>query len=79
MGVQEKKNVQKMEKYKARLVAKGYKLKYVINYCEVFALIAHMETIQLLMYGSLYEVEEFQLDVKLAFLNNFLKEKIYLE
>ena len=46
-----KKNVHgKLERYKVRRVAKGYKQRHGIDYEEVYAHVAHMETIRLLFY-----------------------------
>lgn len=39
----------KMDKYKARLVIKGYKQEYVIGYKEVFAPVARLGTIELVI------------------------------
>ena len=39
----------KVEKYKARLVVKGYKQRHGVDYDEVYAPIARMETIHLLI------------------------------
>ena len=45
-----KKNAKgEIEKYKARLVAKGYKQKQGVDYEEVFALIARLETIRMII------------------------------
>ena len=38
-----------MDKYKARLVVKGYAQEYGVGYTEVFALVARMETIRLVV------------------------------
>ncbi|KAL9271968.1 Retrovirus-related Pol polyprotein from transposon RE1-like protein [Drosera capensis] len=69
-----------IERYKARLVAKGYKQKAGIDYDEVFALVARMETIRLLIaQAAQFKWQIFQMDIKLAFLNDVLEEEMYLE
>jgi Reverse transcriptase (RNA-dependent DNA polymerase) len=74
-------NVQgEVERYKARLVAKGYKQKAVIDYEEVFAPVARMETIRLLIsLAAQNKWSIFQMDVKSAFLNGVLEEEVYIE
>ena len=39
----------KLEKHKARLVVKGYTQQFGVNYIEVFAPVARMETIRLVV------------------------------
>ena len=65
---------------KARLVAKGHTQKEGIDYEETFALIAKLNTIRMLI--SLATKKHWimdQLDVKSSFLNEELKEDVYLE
>ena len=70
----------KIERYKARLVAKGYKQNAGINYDEVFALVARMKTIRLLIsQEAQFKWPIFQMDVKSTFLNGVLGEEVYLE
>ena len=64
-----------IERYKARLVAKGYKQKAGIDYDEVFAPVARMETIRLLIsQAAQYKWQIYQMDVKSSFLNGMLGE-----
>lgn len=57
-----------IERYKAPLVAKGYKQKAGIDYDEVFAPVARMETILLLLsQAAQFEWPIYQMDVKSAF------------
>ena len=76
-----KKNAKgEVQRYKARLVAKGYKQRESIDYGEVFALVARLETIRLMIsLAAQHRWKIYQLDVKSAFLNGFLEEEIYVE
>ena len=70
----------KTERYKVQLVAKGYKQKAGIDYDEVFAPVARMETIRLLIFqAAQFKWPIFQMNVKSAFLNGVLEEEVYLE
>jgi hypothetical protein len=61
-------------------VAKGYKQRKGIDYGEVFAPVARLETIRLMIsLAAQYRWKIYQLDVKSAFLNGFLEEEIYVE
>nr|GEX08067.1 ribonuclease H-like domain, reverse transcriptase, RNA-dependent DNA polymerase [Tanacetum cinerariifolium] len=66
-------------KHKARLVAKGYIQEHGIDFEEVFAPVARMETIRLLLAltaNNKWKVHH--LDVKSAFLHRDLKEEVYV-
>jgi len=69
-----------VDKYKARLVAKGYSQQHGINFSEVFAPIARMDTIRLIpTLASCEGWDIFQLDVKSEFLHGELSEDVYIE
>ena len=62
------------------MVAKGYSQRAEIDYDEVFAPVARLETIRLLISLSAQNGWRiYQMDVKSAFLNGFLKEEVYIE
>nr|GFA82363.1 ribonuclease H-like domain, reverse transcriptase, RNA-dependent DNA polymerase [Tanacetum cinerariifolium] len=66
-------------KYKARLVAKGHIQVHGIDFEKVFAPVARMETIRLLLaIAANNKWEVHHLDVKSAFLHEDLKEEVYV-
>ena len=68
-----------ISKYKARLLAKGYVQKHGIDYGEVFAPVARVETIRLVIaLAASKGWEVHHLDVKTAFLHGELKEEVYV-
>ncbi|KAE8706195.1 hypothetical protein F3Y22_tig00110403pilonHSYRG00175 [Hibiscus syriacus] len=67
------------DKHKARLVAKGYSQKAGIDYDEVFAPVARLETIRLIIsLATQNKWKIHQMDVKSAFLNGVLEEEVYI-
>lgn len=67
-------------KYKARLVAKGYVQREGVDFDEVFAPVARMETVRLLIaLAAQMNWEVHHMDVKSAFLNGELMEEIYVQ
>ncbi|GKE29692.1 zinc finger, CCHC-type containing protein [Tanacetum coccineum] len=66
-------------KYKARLVAKGYVQEQGIDFDEVFAPVARIETVRLILALVAYhEWQVHHLDVKSAFLHGEMKEEVYV-
>jgi len=65
---------------KARLVAKGYNQEEGIDYGETFALVARCEAVRLLLdFASMSGFKLFQMDVKIAFLNGYINEEVYVD
>ena len=65
---------------KARLVVQGYNQQEGIDYDETFAPVARLEAIRILIaFAAHKNIKLFQMDVKTAFLNGYLKEEVYVE
>ena len=65
---------------KARLVAQGYRQEEGIDYDETFAPVARLEAIRLFLAFAAHKgFKVYQMDVKSAFLNDKLKEEVYVE
>ncbi|PNX87495.1 hypothetical protein L195_g043584, partial [Trifolium pratense] len=69
----------KIVKHKARLVARGFLQQEGIDYTEVYAPVARIETIRLVIaIVSSYNWSLYHMDVKSAFLNGPLEEEVYV-
>jgi hypothetical protein len=67
-------------RHKARLVAKGYIQRAGVNYDEVFALMARLESVRMLVLLAAHKHwTVYHMDVKSAFLNETLKEEVYVQ
>jgi hypothetical protein len=66
-------------KHKVRLVARGFVQQEGIDFDEVFALVARMESVRLLLALAAQEGwQVYHMDMKSAFLNGDLKEEVYV-
>nr|GEZ31213.1 retrovirus-related Pol polyprotein from transposon TNT 1-94 [Tanacetum cinerariifolium] len=69
----------RVHKNKARLVAKGFRQEEGIDFKESFASVASIEANQIFIaYVAHKNITLFQMDIKTAFLNGILKEKVYV-
>ena len=67
-------------KYKARLVIKGYKQKEGLDYFDTYSPVTRINSIRMVLaIAALQNLEIHQMDVKTAFLNGDLDEKIYMD
>jgi len=63
---------------KARLVVQGGNQEKGIDYEEIFALVARIEAIHILVaFIAHMDIKLYQMDVRSAFLNGYLKEEVY--
>nr|XP_018627673.1 uncharacterized protein LOC104100345 [Nicotiana tomentosiformis] len=65
---------------KARLVAQGYSQQEGIDYDETFAPVERLESIRILLAFTAHKgFKLFQMDVKSAFLNEYISEEVYVK
>nr|AAN34963.1 Putative gag-pol polyprotein [Oryza sativa Japonica Group] len=68
-----------IEKFKVRLVAKGFTQREGIDYNETFSPVSCKVSFRIIMaLVAHYDLELHQMDVKTAFLNGDLEEKVYM-
>ncbi|KAK8934097.1 hypothetical protein KSP39_PZI014574 [Platanthera zijinensis] len=69
-----------VEKHKARLVVKGYRQVQGVDYDEVYAPVARIDTIRLIIaLAAHYGWTIMQMDAVAAYLNGYLEEDVYIE
>jgi hypothetical protein len=65
---------------KARLVAKSYSQVEGLDFDEIFAPVARLKSIHMLLaYATHHSFKLYQMDIKSAFLNGPIKEEVYVE
>ena len=68
-----------MIRNKAWLVAQGYSQMERVDYDEIFASVARMESIRIVLALACHlKFKLYQMDIKTAFLNGLLKEAVYV-
>ena len=69
-----------IERYKSRLVAQGCSQKFGQDYDETFLPVVRLESIRVLLALAVqYQLKLHQTDIKTAFLNEDLKEDVYMK
>ncbi|KAK4397548.1 Retrovirus-related Pol polyprotein from transposon RE2 [Sesamum angolense] len=66
--------------FKVRLVPKGYTQRPGVDFEETYSPVAMAKSVRiLLVIAALYDYEIWQMDVKMAFLNSFIEEEIFMD
>ena len=69
-----------IERHKTRLVAKGFTQREGIDYTETFSPVSRKYSLQVIMaLVAHFDLELHQMNVKMAFLNGELEEKVYMK
>jgi hypothetical protein len=69
-----------LQTFKAKLVAKGFRQKEGIDYFDIYAPVARIASIRVLLaLASIFSLYVHQMDVKTAFLDGDLDEEVYIE
>ena len=69
----------KVERYKLRIVARGFTQHEGVDYQEVFAPVANLESVRIIVsLAAKYDLELDQMDVSTAYLNGELEEELYM-
>ncbi|RVW67259.1 Retrovirus-related Pol polyprotein from transposon TNT 1-94 [Vitis vinifera] len=69
-----------IERYKARLVAKGFNQQEGIDYHDIFSLVSNKDSFMIIMaLVAHFDMVLHQMDVKTAFLNGDLEDKVYMK
>ena len=64
---------------KLELSQKGFRQVQGVDYDEIFSLVAMLKSVRIMLaIAAFYDYEIWQMDVKIAFLNGFLKEELYM-
>ena len=65
--------------YEAQLVGKSFSQVQGVDYDENFSPVAMLKSVGIMLaIAAFFDYEIWQMDVKMAFLNGFLKEELYM-
>ena len=64
---------------KLELSQKGFRQVQGVDYDEIFSLVYMLKSVRIMLaIAAFYDYEIWQMDVKTAFLNGYLKEELYM-